>query len=115
MSDPDERGMERTLDEVGHAIEGCLTTLDRYEVRFAQLLAECDVPPGLRPREERVFPALAKHTGWNERLAAAQSGADEVEQLLAEQEAVWDRWQEAFSAWRRLVEQPAEPAAESGA
>lgn len=114
MGDPEERDWERTLDEVGHAIEGCLTTLDRYEAKFAQLLAECDVPRGPRPREGRTLPALASHPGWSERLTAAQSGADEAEQLLAEQEAVWGRWQEAFSAWRRLVEQPAEPA-ESGA
>jgi hypothetical protein len=87
-----------------------LTTLDRYEVKFAQLLAECDVPRGPRPRGELALPALASHPGWGERLTAAQSGADEAEQLLAEQEAVWGRWQEAFSAWRRLVEQPAEPA-----
>jgi hypothetical protein len=110
MGDPDERDMERKLDEVGQAIEGCLTTLDRYEVKIAQLLAECD-----RPRIERAPPSVAHNPGWGERLAAAQAGADEVELLLAEQEAVWGRWQEAFSAWRRLVEQPTEPAAESEA
>lgn len=113
MGEPEERDRERTLDEVEQAIEGCLTTLDRYEVKFAQLLAECEVPRNARPRFERTLPTLASNPGWGERLGAARAGADEVELLLAEQEAVWGRWQEAFSAWRRLVEQPMEPARES--
>lgn len=94
----------RTLDEVGQAIEGCLSALDRYEMRFAAMLAECAPPhEGVR-RSERPMPE--GDDGWRDRLTAARAGADEVERLLDEQEAVWGRWREALSAWRRLVEQP---------
>jgi hypothetical protein len=85
----------RALGEVQEAIRGCLAALDRYEARFAELLS------GTAPTPRPSPPS----GGWDDRLAAAQTEADEVERLLAEQEAVWGRWQGAFAAWRRSLEQ----------
>jgi hypothetical protein len=104
MGDTGDRDWVRTLDEVGQAIVGCLSALDRYETRFTAMLAEQAPPREGSPRFERELPA--GDDGWRDRLTAAKAGADEVERLLDEQEAVWGRWREALSAWRRLVEQP---------
>ena len=100
----DGRGQDwvRTLDEVDEAVHGCLTILDRYEAKFTELLGE-RLPP-------RSNPAVPIPSVWDERLTAARAQADEVERLLAEQEAIWGRWREALSGWRRSVEQPAGPA-----
>lgn len=94
----------RTLDEVGQAIEGCLSALDRYESKFTAMLARHVAPGEGGPRFDRELPGGGD--GWRDRLTAAKAGADEVERLLDEQEAVWGRWREALTAWRRLVEQP---------
>jgi hypothetical protein len=110
MGSTGSRDWVRTLDEVGQAIEGCLSALGRYEERFSALLAE-HLPPGIAgPSFDRSLPEGDADRGWEDRLAAARAGADEVERLLDEQEAVWSRWREALTAWRRLVEQsPASP------
>lgn len=105
MGDSGDRHWERTLVEVGQAIEGCLTALDRYESRFADLLAGQEATQVGTAHFERNLPG-SDDVGWNERLDAARAGADEVERLLDEQEAVWGRWCEALTAWQRLVEQP---------
>lgn len=94
----------RTLDEVGRAIAGCLSALDRYETKFAAMLAEQVPVRKGSPHFDRELPDA--DGGWRDRLTAAKAGADEVERLLDEQEAVWGRWREALTAWRRLVEQP---------
>lgn len=94
----------RTLDEVGQAIEGCLSALDRYEAEFTTMLAEHAASQEGAPPFDRDLPDA--DDGWRDRLTDAKAGADEVERLLDEQEAVWGRWREALTAWRRLVEQP---------
>jgi hypothetical protein len=99
MGETGDRDWVRTLDEVGQAIEGCLSALDRYETKFTAMLAD-HVPP------HTARPLPAPDDGWRDRLTVAKAGADEVERLLDEQEAVWGRWREALSAWRQLVEQP---------
>ena len=106
MGDAGGSDWVRTLDEVGQAIEGCLSALDRYEARFASLLREQLPPAGRPPQFDRTLP----DPQWEERLAAAKAGAGDLERLLDEQEAVWGRWRAALSAWRRLVEQPPGPA-----
>jgi len=107
MGDARDREWVRTLDEVEDAVRRCLAVLDRYETKFAELLSE-HAPPTVRRHSisDRTVP------GWDDRLAAARGQADDVEQLLAEQEAVWSRWREALSEWRRSVEQP--PGAAAG-
>ncbi len=98
-----ERDWVRTLAEVDQAIGNCLSALDRYEAKFVELLREQEVAAG--PCFERSLPDTSPDVAWADRLAAAKAGADEVEQLLAEQEAVWGRWRESLAEWRRLVEQ----------
>jgi hypothetical protein len=88
------------MDEVSRAIEAHRAALERYAATFADVLGENPPPSG--PVFDRELP----DAGWNDRLAAAKASADEAEHLLAEQEAVWGRWQESLAAWRRLVEQP---------
>lgn len=90
-----ERDWMRTLDEVDQAIGGCLSALERYEAKFVELLREQAVAAG--PHFERSLPDGSPDQGWNDRLLAAKTGADEVEQLLAEQEAVWNRWRESLA------------------
>lgn len=99
MGDSGDANWVRTLDEVGQAIEGCLSALDRYETKFTAMLA-AQIPP----RFDRELPG--GDDGWQDRLTTAKAGADEVERLLDEQEAVWGRWRERLTAWRQLVEQP---------
>jgi hypothetical protein len=99
MGDSGDGNWVRTLDEVGQAIEGCLSALDRYETKFTAMLAE-HVPP----RFDRELSG--GDDGWRDRLTTAKAGADEVERLLDEQEAVWGQWRERLVAWRQLVEQP---------
>lgn len=101
MGDARDRDWVRTLDEVDAAVRRCLSVLDRYEAKFTELLAD-HAPPTVR---RHAVPDRTTE-GWNERLAGAHAQADEVEQLLAEQEAVWGRWREALSTWRQSVEQP---------
>ena len=85
-----------TLVEVERSIEECLATLDRYEAAFARVLADGNLPvTGESSRE------------WDAKLAAASETTDEVEQLLAEQDGVWNRWRETLSSWNGLIEQPA--------
>jgi hypothetical protein len=103
MGETGDREWVRTLDEVGQAIEGCLTALGRYETKFTAMLAE-HVPS--RAGVPHLGQQSPEDDGWRDRLTAAKAGADEVERLLDEQEAVWGRWREALSAWRQLVEQP---------
>lgn len=107
MGDARDRDWVRTLDEVEDAVRRCLAVLDRYEEKFSELLAEHSAPTVRRhPLPESTAAA------WDERLSVARGKADEVERLLAEQEAVWGRWRDALSSWRRSVEQP--PGAAAG-
>lgn len=90
-----ERDWMRTLDDVDQAIGNCLAALDRYEAKFVELLREQALAPG--PHFERSLPDGSPDAAWDDRLATARAGADEVEQLLAEQEAVWNRWRESLA------------------
>lgn len=101
MGDARDRDWVRALDQVEGAVRACLVVLDLYESKFADVLA-AHAPPTVR---RHSAPELTK-AGWEELLAAARGQADQVEQLIAEQEAVWGRWQEALSTWQRSVEQP---------
>ena len=78
---------------MGQAIEGCLSALDRYETKFTAMLAEHVPPRGVIAPER---PVAGADDGWRDRLTAAKAGADQVERLLDEQEAVWGRWRGAF-------------------
>jgi hypothetical protein len=107
MGDARDREWVRTLDEVEDAVRRCLAVLDRYESKFAELLGDRAPQALSRPAAaDRPLPE------WDDRLAKARGQADEVERLLAEQEAVWGRWREALSEWRRSVEQPPGAAAD---
>lgn len=84
-----------TLDEVERSIGDCLAVLDRYELAFAKAFQEQPIPAS-RPVPD-ASPEL------DEMLAAATRRADEVEQLLVEQEVVWNRWRQAFGDWQRTM------------
>lgn len=89
-------GWRGALAAVEASIGDCLAVLDRYEAAFARVLGE--PPAGHAPP-----PADDRRRAWDEKLATAGRHADDVERLLAEQEAVWGRWREAFADWRRLL------------
>lgn len=96
----------RTLDEVEQAVRGCLIALDRYEERFRHLLEDGGPSPrGSGTTSHRPAPSDATDAVFAARLAGATAEADAVEVLLAEQEAVWGRWQRTLAAWRQSLEQ----------
>jgi len=99
-----------TLGDIERAVRDCLTALDRYESAFAeQLLPDEPARGSAADPADPADPGGGR--GWDEKLAAAGRSADEVERLLAEQEAVWGRWREALAGWRQLAGDGSEPAA----
>ena len=80
---------EDKLAHVERSIGDCLAALDRYEAAFQHVVASTAESPA--PRSFAMPP-------WPERTV---SGAiDEVDQILADQESLWRRWQTAFAGWQ---------------
>ncbi len=86
-----------TLTEVERSISDCLVALDRYESAFVKVLHDHQAEP------VATLPLPTPSPVWDEKLAAATRQADEVEQLLAEQEAVWGRWRHTFGNWQQMM------------
>lgn len=99
MRETGKGGWGTALADVEQAVGDCLASLGRYEVAFADVLAEVD--PDLAVRRPLVPP----EEEWGERTAAARAKVADVEQLLDEQERAWSAWQASFTAWRRSLEQ----------
>lgn len=87
-----------TLNEVERSIGDCLAALDRYETAFARALQG-------QPISETVRALPDPTPEWDAKLAGATNHADEVEQLLVEQEVVWNRWRQAFGDWQRTLKE----------
>jgi hypothetical protein len=85
-------GWRDALSAVEQSIGDCLTALDRYEAAFGRVLAETGTPPPPPPEPPD------RSAEWAAKLAAAGDRADEAERLLAEGEAVWNRWRAALAA-----------------
>ena len=83
------------LTAVERGIDDCLEALNRYEAAFAKVLDEQPVAP----LAAISLPAI----DWDDRLQASQSVGDEVERMLAEQEAVWGRWRSALAHWQTMA------------
>jgi len=83
----------RTLGEVERSVSACLETLSRYESKFAKVFDPS--PSGIVRFDE---------AGWQAKLAAAENEVQRAEQLIAEQEAEWNRWHESFGNWKLSVE-----------
>ena len=89
-----------SVDRVEKELSECLAALDRYERSFHTVLnAEPVAVNELSPIIE------GKITGWSERLATAGERVVSVERLIAEQEAVWERWQSAVVRWKETIQQ----------
>ena len=107
MGDPWDPSWQQTLGYVERSVAEGLAALDDYEARFAAVLG--------KPRPARPKPASPPPDAWDAKLAAARSAATEIDRLLADAEAGWARWSEAFSAWRRGLQQaPKEPPHDEG-
>ncbi len=103
------RAWETSLGAIEVAVRDCLDTLERYEAAFQKTYAEQGGPAdALRIH----VPHDGLDEAWDEHLAGADRSADGVEQLLAEQEIVWKRWQELVAAWKQSLEQTPELAPE---
>jgi hypothetical protein len=102
MSESAKSSWVRTLADVERAVGDCLTALERYEAAFSEVLAEHGVD---RPEAGTLAVPAAELSGWDRPLTRATQHIETVDQLLAEQEAVWAHWQQAYSAWRQSLEQ----------
>lgn len=94
---PAQTNWQDTLAQVEQSIGDCLAVLERYETAFAKVLLDH------QPEPTPTRPVPAPPPAWDEKLAAATRQADEVEQLLAEQEAVWGRWRSTFGHWQEMM------------
>jgi hypothetical protein len=92
MTDTTGGDWRASLAAVERGIDDCLAALDRYEQAFARVLAE--------PARLSAPAPLPPPADWDERMAAPVAASDEVERLLAEQQAAWARWQAALGDWR---------------
>jgi len=107
---PAARAWETSLGAIAVAVGDCLKSLDRYEAAFRTAYSERGGPvEALRIH----VPHELIDEAWDEHLAGADRSAADVEQLLAEQEIVWARWQELVATWRQSLEQTPELTPES--
>jgi hypothetical protein len=109
MVEPNQAGWMRTLAQVEEAIQGCLTSLDRYEVAFGKTYAEAkELLPAKHYESDPRLDSLEKV--WVERLTVAQHAADEVELLLNEQQDLWGKWLDSYNLWKQSLERmPGDP------
>ncbi len=93
----DSRNWEASLGEVEAGVEQCLAELDRFEARFADVLAggaAAGVSGNLpTPRE-----------GWEAALAEARQLSEAIDRELLAQETAWRHWQEAMAVWATKME-----------
>ncbi|QEL20061.1 hypothetical protein [Limnoglobus roseus] len=97
MTNQAKANWHETLAQVEQSIGDCLAALERYETAFTKVLHDTQAEPIVLPPVPPPSPV------WDEKLAAATKQADEVEQLLAEQEAVWGRWRSTFGNWQQMM------------
>lgn len=90
---------ETELHNIEFAVGACLTALDQYERAFHTELQTRGVELPKEPLETTGDPR------WERALGGANRAAHDVEALLAEQESIWNRWQELLAGWRRSVQQ----------
>ena len=99
MGNPRNAGWASSLAEIESAVGNCLAALDRYESAFRTVL---------HPVAETKPKTIEKEpldSECDRQIERAVTAAKSVEQLLAEQEAVWRDWQKSYSAWRQSLEQ----------
>jgi hypothetical protein len=88
-----------SVAEMEAGLTACLSALDQYEKQFSDTLND----------PARSFPEAVDHVptandGWGERLAIAGERANQVEQLLNEQESIWKKFQLSLNEWRKTLE-----------
>ena len=99
------RAWETSLGAIEVAVGDCLKALEHYESAFLMAYTEQGGPAdALRIH----VPYDGLDEAWDEHLAGADQSAEGVEQLLAEQEIVWKRWQELVTEWKLSLEQTPE-------
>ena len=101
MNERRDPNWNRTVADVEQAVEACLKSLDKYEQAFAHVLAA--QPVTVKPNFEARIADSAEH--WTSTLKLAQKHADDVEELLAEQQNLWANWQDQYATWRSSLEQ----------
>lgn len=100
----------RSLDEMETTLAAALSGLDGYERTWERTLVESVRPDGIRAPSH--LTRLELRLGeWDSRLSAAADLAASAERESNERQAAIGRWQDLFNDWRRLIEQPAKPAA----
>lgn len=92
-----EMGWRATLAEIEQAISHCLADLQKYD-EFADVAAS---KPG--HRDDHLPTVTALHGAWDAKLNAMQQHAHSVEQLLSEQETMWNEWRTSLSNWQQSM------------
>lgn len=93
MGEKSNREWASTLGDVERSVANALQSLDRYEDKFVDVLV-----PG--PTAVKQFDRSA----WIQKFAEAERAVQNAEALIAEREAEWLRWQEAFGNCKLSVE-----------
>lgn len=102
MATQHRTGWQTTVADIESAIADCMAALDRYEAAFGHFLDEERELIRKDQAPAAPSPESLAHE-WDDRLAPARQTADEVEGLLAEQEALWNHWQHALAEWQHLA------------
>ncbi len=93
-----EMSWRATLADIEQSICNCLADLQKYDVT-ADVAA-----PKLMHRDDDHLPTVtALHGAWDAKLDAMQRHAHGVEQLLSEQETMWNEWRTSLSDWQQSL------------
>lgn len=93
-----EMGWRATLADIEQSIGNCLTDLQKYD-----LPADVAAPKPVHRGDDHLPTVTALHGAWDAKLDAMQRHAHGVEQLLTEQETIWNEWRTSLSDWQQSL------------
>jgi len=93
-----EMGWRATLAEIEQAISSCLSDLQKYD-KPADVVA----PKPVQRDDDHLPTVTALHGAWDAKLEAMDRHALDVEQLLTDQETMWNEWRTSLSDWQQSM------------
>ena len=93
-----ELGWRATLADIEQSICNCLADMQKYDV-------PADVAPQkpVHRGDDYLPTVMALHGAWDAKLDAMEQHAHGVEQLLTEQETMWNEWRSSLSEWQQSM------------